>query len=620
MAAARHTSGWVQNRRTPRKFQDTLGAWWEYVVEGPLYIEQFGGAADWDGATGTDNIGPLNDAMSVVAFQPPVPGSAPNFLSGPEIHFNTGTYRFSTHIRLKSCVVILRGKNSGHDNRSAGTTFSFPVDTCGMIINDTDSLDDGPDSGGTTAIGSIVEGLALNSDGGTDTTKHGLFMRTRTTIRDCTVENFPGNGFHLLGHTENINGWYLERCIAKANDGHALYVFGSNANSGTCISFQCKSSGLCGIKEQSGLGSNVYLQPRIDDSNSLDVGRCSYDGQNYLLISDTAGVGGTTTPGTNDAVWMPTGVAGTVIPWGALNPSGLPWQVSTPIYVSGNSNVSLFLCPYIEAGHYCHFGPVAINLGGNALSTRNSANLVARVLGGTASPVFSNTGIGSYTRMPLVAGGVEGAQGTDRYVLLGGDYVGNTILEIKQDADQVLSMEWTGTDLSDIHWWYGGSTTGTLMRMWGSRTLRTAGRALPQKYVLEFPQIALGDRNLGTSTSGSANTRLMYRGSAIPTSGDFARGEIIFNTAPVSPGFIGWVCTTAGGMGPLWVTGTNYATTSFIKTTAGRFYKCTVDGGTSSTVEPTHTTVGAQVIEADGFGWTYLSATEAVWKTYGAIT
>jgi hypothetical protein len=44
---------------------------------------------------------------------------------------------------------------------------------------------------------------------------------------------------------------------------------------------------------------------------------------------------------------------------------------------------------------------------------------------------------------------------------------------------------------------------------------------------------------------------MKYRGiaAAAPVSGDYLVGDIVWNSAPSSGGFIGWVCTTAGSPG-----------------------------------------------------------------------
>ncbi len=42
-----------------------------------------------------------------------------------------------------------------------------------------------------------------------------------------------------------------------------------------------------------------------------------------------------------------------------------------------------------------------------------------------------------------------------------------------------------------------------------------------------------------------------FTASAIPTSGDFAKGDIVWNSAPAADGPMGWVCTVAGSPGTL---------------------------------------------------------------------
>jgi hypothetical protein len=46
----------------------------------------------------------------------------------------------------------------------------------------------------------------------------------------------------------------------------------------------------------------------------------------------------------------------------------------------------------------------------------------------------------------------------------------------------------------------------------------------------------------------SAHRRLAWR-SAVPTTGTWLRGDIVYNFSPTAGDFIGWVCTTAGTPG-----------------------------------------------------------------------
>lgn len=58
--------------------------------------------------------------------------------------------------------------------------------------------------------------------------------------------------------------------------------------------------------------------------------------------------------------------------------------------------------------------------------------------------------------------------------------------------------------------------------------------------LLQVPWAILG--------AGNTAKKLMY-GSAIPASGTWNVGDVVWNTAPTAGGFIGWVCTTAGTPG-----------------------------------------------------------------------
>jgi len=47
-----------------------------------------------------------------------------------------------------------------------------------------------------------------------------------------------------------------------------------------------------------------------------------------------------------------------------------------------------------------------------------------------------------------------------------------------------------------------------------------------------------------------------FTAASIPTVGSFARGDIIWNSAPISGGTVGWICVAAGSPGTLKAWGT----------------------------------------------------------------
>ena len=71
---------------------------------------------------------------------------------------------------------------------------------------------------------------------------------------------------------------------------------------------------------------------------------------------------------------------------------------------------------------------------------------------------------------------------------------------------------------------------------------------------LQPDSLFVGPMFLGTqgSTWGGGERMIQY-GSAAPTTGTYAQGDIVFNNAPSAGGFVGWVCT-AGGTPGTWKT------------------------------------------------------------------
>jgi hypothetical protein len=115
--------------------------------------------------------------------------------------------------------------------------------------------------------------------------------------------------------------------------------------------------------------------------------------------------------------------------------------------------------------------------------------------------------------------------------------------------------------------------------------------------------------NMDVTTQGSP-----YSLSSAPTSGRFFLGQQIYNSAPASAGYIGWVCTTAGvANNTAWAATTAYTTSSIVNT-GNKVYRCTV-AGTSSSTAPTHTSGTAT---DGGVTWLYLGPL-AVFKQFGAI-
>lgn len=79
-----------------------------------------------------------------------------------------------------------------------------------------------------------------------------------------------------------------------------------------------------------------------------------------------------------------------------------------------------------------------------------------------------------------------------------------------------------------------------------------------------------------------------YKQTSPPTSGNYRRGQIIYNTNPVSGSFIGWVATVSGtAEDTAWAADTSYLIYSFVYSN-GKVYKSNT-AGKSGQVAPSHT-------------------------------
>ena len=110
------------------------------------------------------------------------------------------------------------------------------------------------------------------------------------------------------------------------------------------------------------------------------------------------------------------------------------------------------------------------------------------------------------------------------------------------------------------------------------------------------------------------------RGTAIPVAGVYVLGHVRQKTDAAASASWGWVVTTAGGaMTAAWASGATYTTGTWYRNSAGRVYELITAGGGTTSVEPTHTTIGQDVTGADDYTWRCRATTSARWATLPAL-
>jgi hypothetical protein len=627
-------------------FQSSDGAWWELVPSGgEVFIEQFGGKADWNGTTGTDNLQPLYDACSIATrtiweFQE----------YGPRVRFGLGRYRFSGTIDLKQLVHILGASPIMNQEFGGGTEFNFPADTLGLQINGVNTTGTSGQLSDLRGAGanSIIEKISFYSSTpglmGLSSTAHGIRMRSVAQIRECHFHNFPGDAIHIRASVGasgddygNCNDWRVDDCVIHACGRHGIYVEGFDVNAGSCrnlVTHGVRTEwGGAAIMCVNGIGCCSFENAQITGYGNKGV---YHLGAWYELINHTPGIGGATTPGTNSLVWNYITAAGgpwdtgeAAYPQWVSGGTGPNYIVSRPIYCSGPSNV--FSNIYVEGDGLSHLASGYAE-GGNAGFTKQSFR-IGPVAGGS----FSHGGFGSargFVSYALFPSGAPGYANNGENIwvgfgtVVGGDAdandsrYGKTIFEYRRlkDGDTSAAFGYNSTIGPDIYYQAHGNTTPLTLTT--PSTTQTFGTYRPKPGVFAFQQFALYDVFNGP---GIADARRITMWDGAPSRAlEHARGEFSFNFSPIKGGPAGYVCTQTGVTGAsTWTSGTNYDIQpggTYIVTSGGRYYTLTTQGsGVPSTHEPSHSTPLGTVTESDGYAWTYLGTTPAVWSQFGHI-
>jgi hypothetical protein len=530
-------------------FQSADGAWWALVPDSSgVNIYQFGGKADTTtGLDGTDNLTPFNDAQDYIAI---AINTERNF--SHTINFGVGKYRFSDTIHLHrtlningQCSGIIVGSSSGP------TQWHFPADTtCFVFHHELSGPGEDENLGASllgNSVGSSINGIAFHGSG-TSKAKRGILMRAQAKVSNCLFYGIPGDAIYIraqIGAVDerygNANNWALRDNYVHSCTRHALHVYGSDTNGGSCYGFRTHGPavtgvGGCGIYEHDNLGANDYGGLQITGYGNCGV---SYGGNRYQWNGIDEGAA-STTPGTNNRIWYFIGAGGVDAvrfpDWSTLDYANYIPQL--PILSGGAPSV--FSAMYVEVGVVSSHTPhQALLIGGNGgcTSYSNAVTAASSVLGNGQATVLSQTAIGAYRSYVSGSPGYT-VSGAETYALVGadGDDGINILTHNKYliDGGQRWVFGYRGDDLEYRY--------GLEKKIWEISTAgtdQTYGRAAVAPYYIGFQGFGL------ISTNGT--TRALIRSAdAMPSGVDGGRAEIVFDTVPVAGGGMGWVCVSGG--------------------------------------------------------------------------
>jgi hypothetical protein len=545
----------------------------------PLNILDFGGVADGI----TDNTAALNAAIAFGSFNLNLFNAG--FGTGPRIYFPGAghPYFFASTIQLKVTVILEGdsgvGSSNGDINTAMASVLQFPVNTGGIIVQTYNTINFTTQSPTTTgADGSIIRNLGLICGSGTfnqvgnpiDITgqKSGIYCRAQTIIRDVTISGFPGDGIHIEatigagGAGEgSASGCLIDNVVINKCQRFGFFQSGGDVNAGLYSRINVHSGGCAGIVDRCFL-SSTHIAPQMDGTIALSAntfGYVTFGGNVYQLINSDTGIGASTTPGTNDLVWYLLGTTA------ALPGVGLPWSnantylVCCAIQTQGNNHAISIINPYIEGGV-----PLGHVSGGTTvwpIPTNNPFTRYSQQIGNFDG---IGLGIGAYsTGIGAVHDYLSGGSIKQISSFLGetgvnptaapstGGFFG-TWTAYRDTLNWPQTLRWAsniaayagGTqNTTDLYLEYGVGFSPIMQYISGPNTARQFGTGAAVPYMVSFPIIGLGEELFG------APARRITIGTAVPSSGAWAVGDTVINSAPTANGIDHWRCVTAGTPG-----------------------------------------------------------------------
>lgn len=444
--------------------------------------------------------------------------------AGPCIQFPVGKFPFNSSIDLKKTVILQgTGGGGGLAGVPSATQLVFPANTTGIYIDQSNTLACTAAAGTTGAAGTVIRDLAIVSTSSTaGSAGDGIHMCVRAAIERVNVYGFPNNGIWVDGVAGFANEVKLDTVnLDSAVSDWGLYVKGANGNAGTFTAIGVLNSGGGGIYDGSFLG-NTWTGAHVDTADALGLGWVTSGGHIYSLINMTVGIGASTTPGTNAAVWYDMGTGSGPPAWSG---SGT-YQVSAPIFADGANTRSVWTDPYVETGYpISSVSTPGIVIGGNLQTAFTT----------TTPFIFSVNGVGGFIASAVGMGGFQSlatgdVRGTYQFANARPDsvYIGNQIGLGFQMGD-------TQADVGQIHFRFNSFADAALMN--GANTTNTYGRTAIVPYSTNINLLALGN---------STNARVITNGTAIPSTTGDAVGEIVFNRTPAQGLPMGWAETVQG--------------------------------------------------------------------------
>ena len=514
--------------------------------QGYINVKQGGAVGD----NVTDDGPVFIDALSFASFQEASNQTATNGVVVPPS--DDPYYLGANTLELKKMVHFV-GQSSGQGDVNP-CRLRWDANITGIIVHRSNTIGATTETATTAGSASRIEGLHLDSGGGTiaavtdDTKGHGIWLRARAQLIDLTIMNFPGNGINILAtagsgdpaREGNSNNWVIDGARIIDNHLSGIFVDGADVNAGSCKDADCSGNGRWGIWDSSFLG-NIYIGCHTASNGFALEGEngageschVEHSGNHYSANANASEADYVaTTPGTDETIWYLEGTgsaSGSVPAWAAAQPEGTYFHGGP--YHSDNANARcVFTGCYAES---------------NQAPSQFVAN--THVFGGFMG---SNKGTGIVHVGNTIVGSLDfpnhdtAAFAPDRDLTLQVNPSTDHLLKALAGSDHSKGMNVLSWDETNGQWLigeHGNLSARRPVRITTDLNTETGGRsaALIGGRVLFNQGLWLGGGVLHLNNATAA-----------ATTGDRAKGEFDFNRNPAAGDPAGWFCTTGHASAP----------------------------------------------------------------------
>lgn len=464
----------------------------------------------------------------------------PFYIGGPKVHLRDGAHYYcgSSTIELKRFAYIV-GNHSGQSGGPRLPKIRFAPGSAGVIVHRFNTIGAQIESVPTTGgDGSVLQGFRIEGARGVVDAKggHGLWMRARATLKEMNITSFEGNNVHIKASAAggpdsmgNANNWRIETCTL-ASGAHGLYIEGADANAGWANGVDAGNNRLWGILDNSFLG-NQFLNCH-GAANGIEAGVATayarFGGNVYHadLLATPAQLEATE-PGTDGNIWRSCNNTSYAFDWVSGANAG-KFRTGGCYASRGLSNRNTWTGCYAEGGQGLTQGSQhSMFIGGFLVET---PVVTGNFIAASANRIVANS---LRTTKNGVSAFLSEATGTTQTVF---GYQKATPIPVAGD----YRFKFIGEDLV---WDYLNGAQSALIS--GAGTTLTFGRASALPHKWHFPDV------IGFGAGGTLKPfgRAPGTGTTLPTSGEYARGEIRMWANPVAGASWGFICTVGGTAG-----------------------------------------------------------------------